>query len=323
MARRTCRLMGSLDTFTCHYVDSDRAQGYRGFANPEFGPSPISAPFYVYPRNGKEWRHWLRADTGYGIDISASRVLGVNARNGLDWERYSDLCDLTTGRGQCSYAEFNYGQEGDWPLPGDWDGNGVDTAGVRRGTSFYLRNHNSAGPAHIVVSSYGWDTDTPLAGDWDGDGDETIGVRRGSRFMLRNSNSSGAANVVIDSYGWDTDIPLVGDWDGDGDDTVGVRRGSTFYLRNSNTSGPADIVINSYGWATDWPVVGDWDGDGDDSVGVVRAGVFYLRNSNTGGSANRVVAYGPAGALSMAGGWKVDTGGIGTVNGVRWREMLL
>lgn len=141
--------------------------------------------------------------------------------------------------------------------------------------------------------------------------------------MLRNSNSSGAANVVIDSYGWDTDIPLVGDWDGDGDDTVGVRRGSTFYLRNSNTSGPADIVINSYGWATDWPVVGDWDGDGDDSVGVVRAGVFYLRNSNTGGSANRVVAYGPAGALPMAGGWKVDTGGIGTVNGVRWREMLL
>ena len=37
-------------------VDPARAQGYKGWTNPAFGPSPLSAPFYVYERNGNEYR---------------------------------------------------------------------------------------------------------------------------------------------------------------------------------------------------------------------------------------------------------------------------
>ena len=43
-------------------------------------PTPLSHPFYVVDRGATEERHWLRADTGYAIDIRASRHIGRDAR---------------------------------------------------------------------------------------------------------------------------------------------------------------------------------------------------------------------------------------------------
>ena len=85
MEPRTCRLINELDSFTCWFVDPGRAQGHPAFRAPGFGPSPITAPFYVYARNGREYRHWLIVDTGYDLEISASKPLTANARNSLVW----------------------------------------------------------------------------------------------------------------------------------------------------------------------------------------------------------------------------------------------
>ena len=98
MVRRTCTGQTRNGSFTCWRVDPARAQGHAAFAARSFGPSPITAPFYVYSANGREYRHWLRADTGYAKGIWASRPLGANARTSLSWRHGDGLADVT-GRG--------------------------------------------------------------------------------------------------------------------------------------------------------------------------------------------------------------------------------
>lgn len=197
---------------------------------------------------------------------------------------------------------INYGLGGDYPIVGDWDGNGTDTIGVYRNGTFYLRNSNTLGFADIVLS-FGQAGDQPIAGDWDGDGVDTIGVYHNGQFMLRNSNSTGDADTTF-LLGNPGDVGIVGDWNGDGLDTTGVFRpnNGVIFLKNANVSGFADVALN-YGLKGDQPVTGDWNNDGIDTIGVYRNGVFMLRNSNTIGFADLVFALGNPGDMPISGNW--------------------
>ena len=200
--------------------------------------------------------------------------------------------------------QINYGQGGDYPITGDWNGDGIDTIGVYRNGYFYLRNSNSIGFADLTFP-FGSAGDQPIAGDWDGDGKDTIGVYHSSTstFYLRNSNSAGAPDAIF-SLGIPGDIGIAGDWDGDGKDTTGVFRPSNgvIFLKNSNQTGYADIAIN-YGIGGDKPVTGDWNNDGIDTIGILRGNTFYLRNSNTVGYADISFALGNPGDMPIAGNW--------------------
>jgi hypothetical protein len=223
------------------------------------------------------------------------KIVGV-AKSGI-W--YVD----TNGNGMWDAgtdAQLEYGSTTDVPIFGDWDGDGIPTPGVKRGSTFYLRNSNTTGVADIVFN-YGAAGDTPVVGDWNGDGIETIGVKRGDTYFLRNSNSSGVADVTF-SYGAPSDTPLAGDWNGDGIDTVGVKRGDSYFLRNSNTSGMADIIFK-YGLPDDQAVVGDWDNDSVDTVGVYRpsSGNFFLKNGFGGGNGDMVRQFAIPNGLPLAG----------------------
>jgi hypothetical protein len=204
------------------------------------------------------------------------------------------------------YADvaINYGVGGDYPVVGDWDGNGTATIGIYRGGSFYLRNSNTVGFADLTFP-FGAPGDQPVAGDWNGDGIDTIGVYRRStgQFLLRNSNTPGDPDLSF-SLGIPGDVGLAGDWNGDGTDTTGVFRPSNgaLYLKNANTTGIADIQIN-YGIAGDKPITGDWNNDGIDTIGVYRGNIFYLRNSNTIGIADLVFTLGLPGDMPIAGNW--------------------
>ncbi len=162
---------------------------------------------------------------------------------------------------------FAYGADDDTPVVGDWNGDGTQTVGVRRGDRYFIRNSNSGGPADMDFH-FGRPGDTPVVGDFNGDGTQTVGVRRGDRFMLRNSNSGGPADLDF-RFGRADDTPVVGDFNGDGVDTVGVRRGETLFLRFSNTGGPGDASF-VYGAEDDVVLVGDFNGDGSSTVGVHR-----------------------------------------------------
>ena len=202
------------------------------------------------------------------------------------------------------YADwaFNYGLPGDYPVVGDWDGNGTVTLGVYRGGKFYLRNENTIGFADWVFA-FGQIGDQPIAGDWNGDGVDTIGVYRGNTFYLRNSNSAGPVEMSF-SLGNAGDVGIAGDWNGDGLDTTGVFRPSNgyIYLKNTNETGFADLALN-YGLPGDKPVTGDWDNDGVDTIGVYRGNTFYLRNENTNGFAQIVFSLGNSGDMPIAGNW--------------------
>ena len=199
---------------------------------------------------------------------------------------------------------LNYGLPGDYPVVGDWDGNGTVTIGIYRGKTFYLRNENTNGFATIVFD-FGQPGDQPIAGDWDRDGIDTIGIYRPStgQFLLRNSNDAGPAEMSF-YLGNVGDVGIAGDWNGDGKDTTGVFRPSNgvIFLKDTNDTGFADYALN-YGLPGDRPVMGDWDNNGIDTIGIYRNGTFYLRNENTNGFATIVFGLGNPGDMPIAGNW--------------------
>jgi hypothetical protein len=199
---------------------------------------------------------------------------------------------------------LNYGLPGDYPIVGDWDGDGTVTIGIYRNGYFYLKNANTLGFAEVVFP-FGLSGDQPIAGDWDGDGVDTIGVYRPStgQFLLRNSNREGTVDTSF-FLGNVGDVGVAGDWNGDGLDTTGVFRPSNgvIFLKNTNDTGFADIALN-YGLPGDKPVMGDWNNDGIDTIGIYRNGVFYLRNENTNGFAEIVFGLGNPGDMPIAGDW--------------------
>ncbi|MCL1869597.1 MAG: hypothetical protein FWF90_04180 [Promicromonosporaceae bacterium] len=211
---------------------------------------------------------------------------------------------LTNGvAGGAADVRFAYGRPDDAVVVGDWDGNGTDTLGVRRGNQLLLSNTTASGSA-AVTFAYGNADDAVLVGDWDGDGRDTFAVRRGNQFFLTNSTTSGPAAVTF-AYGRPGDTVLVGDWDGDGKDTLAVRRGNQYFLSNTTASGPAAVTF-AYGKVGDAVLVGDWNGDGKDSLGVRRGSQYFLTNGTRGGNADVAFAYGRANDVVLVGDWNGD-----------------
>jgi len=108
MSLRNCDVVGLGTNLPCWYVNPANAQGSRWWtggtydpANPN-GPTPLPKPFYVVRANGREYRIWLKADTGYDIGITASHPVRTNARTSIVWERQASLCDKTVSRGECA-----------------------------------------------------------------------------------------------------------------------------------------------------------------------------------------------------------------------------
>ena len=111
-----------------------------------------------------------------------------------------------------------FGQNGDIPIVGDWNGDGLDTPGLFRpsNTQFLLSN-GFLSTIDITPFTFGALGSRPVTGDWDGDGVTTIGVFNAGKgqVSLNNTNTSGnGAGDIVFSFGLNGDFPLAGDWDG-------------------------------------------------------------------------------------------------------------
>jgi hypothetical protein len=157
----------------------------------------------------------------------------------------------TEGPGQPEVI-FNYGQPGDIPVVGDWNGDGVSSIGVVRGNQWLLRNSNNTGNPEIVFT-FGEPGDIPVVGDWDGDGIDEPGVVRGATWMLRMTASSGAPDLQFD-FGDSSGLPVVGDWSGNGVDTPGRYVQGVWNLRDDFQGGPPQRSF-SFGEPSGIPVV--------------------------------------------------------------------
>jgi hypothetical protein len=189
-------------------------------------------------------------------------------------------------------ATIAFGQAGDLPIAGDWNGDGISDVGVFRNGQFLLRQPAVililGRPVVVVLTltvNFGTAGDLPVVGDWNGDGKDTPGVYRPSTnvFFLTNGNANNSTPPVDFSFGLGApgDLPVAGDWNGNGVTTVGVYRPSsnTFFLTNSLATA-VDISF-ALGAPGDVPLAGDWNGDGTDTVGVFRPAnaSFFLANS--------------------------------------------
>jgi len=212
------------------------------------------------------------------------------------FESQLGLVDTMTGLWKVGGGAFYYGDPGDYPFVGDWDGDGVDTPGLYRQSDgyVYLRNSNTQGIADIKFF-FGDPGDVPIAGDFNGDGFDTVSIYRPSNqtFYIINELGSNDAGLGAAEYsfmfGDPGDEPFVGDLDGDGTDEVGLHRDSTglVYYRNTLTTGAADVSF-LWGDPADIVFAGNWNGDKTDTVGLLRHSdsMFYWRNSNTQGIAD-------------------------------------
>jgi hypothetical protein len=264
----------------------------------------ILAAKAIHLRTGSSLNGRALAQTAVTLDHNALVIPSASGSDTIGVFRPGNGHVYLKNTNTSGFADItlNYGLPGDYPVAGDWDGNGTDTIGVYRNGVFYLRNSNTVGFAEIAFA-FGALGDQPVAGDWNGDGIVTVGVYSNGVFSLRNNNSAGAPDVTF-SLGNPGDVAIAGDWNGDGLDTTGVFRpgNGALYLKNTNTSGFADIAFN-YGVSGDKPVTGDWDNDGIDTIGIYRNGSFYLRNSNTAGFADLIFALGNPGDMPIAGNW--------------------
>lgn len=210
-------------------------------------------------------------------------------------------------------ASFDYGAARDEIIVGDWDGDGKDTLGIRRGNSFYLHNSLRGGTADHEFS-FGRLGDDVVVGDWNGDGKDTLGVRRGTTFYLNDSFRGGNAEHQF-NYGRQDDEVLIGNWNGGRADTISVRRDTTFYINFALRGGVADREYR-YGRSGDEALIGDFDGDGKDTVTLRRGNVLYVNNQHLGGNAEQAVTYGRAGEQVFVGDWNgdgIDTPGLARV----------
>ena len=231
------------------------------------------------------------------------------------------LVDVATGEWHLRNAagavtSFLYGNPGDLPISGDWDGDGDATPGLYRQSDgfLYSRNSNTTGVADAECFA-GDPADVPVAGDWDGDGDDNLGIYRPSTQMFYlftttcTGTPMGAAQIAF-LFGNPGDKPVAGDWDGDGIDEVGLHRESTgfFYWRNTLTTGVADGEI-FFGDPGDRFVAGDWGVvDGKDTPAVFRPSdrTFYFRHTLTQGVADSQFVWTGAGT-----GWLPVAGRFG------------
>jgi subtilisin-like proprotein convertase family protein len=191
----------------------------------------------------------------YDGDLKAD---AATYRSGLNPGDHSFWFYRSSVNGLIFYTEW--GQNGDFPAPGDYDGDGKNDFVVRR------NNGGGQGGFHIKLASgatsgvvFGTPTDSICPGDYDGDGKTDIAIVRTfgdeRHWYIRRSS-----NGVTESYSFGliaSDALTQGDWDGDGKTDLGVWRTNLdpsqnfFYWRRS-----IDGTLGSVEWGQngDYPV---------------------------------------------------------------------
>ncbi len=203
------------------------------------------------------------------------------------------------------------GDASDLPVAGDWNGDGVDTIGVYRGTTgVYLLSDSNTVPAVTYSLVFGNPGDTPFAGKWtSGATHDGVGVYRNSNGILyQKDNLTTGFSDYFAVFGNPGDQGYGGDFNGNGFDSIGIYRSSnqTWYM--TNNSQPSGITFSdvNFVWniGTARPVIGDWNGDNISTVGYFSAsGLFDLHSTNASIGSDNLFPFGPTNAYPIAGKW--------------------
>ena len=131
---------------------------------------------------------------------------------------------------------FEYGQDGDQAITGDWNGDGVDKIGVYRDGTWYIDiNGNGVfDDGDVTIEGFGNSSSVPIVGDWDGNGIDNIGLFEDGLWAL-DTNGDYRPDTHF-TFGRSGDQPISGDFNGDGKDEAGVYRpGSDSTIKSDDT----------------------------------------------------------------------------------------
>jgi hypothetical protein len=145
---------------------------------------------------------------------------------------------------------MHWGEAGDKPVPGDYDGDGkTDFAIWRPSTGDWWIAYSSGGLGRIL---WGYSTDQPVPADYDGDGRDDLAIYRPSEGMWYIVRSSDAGLQTIYWGGEPNDLPVPGDYDGDGKYDAAIYRSGMWYFYFSS----GGLHVFNWGVAGDRPVPG-------------------------------------------------------------------
>lgn len=174
---------------------------------------------------------------------------------------------------------MNWGEAGDVPVPGDYNGDGrTEYAIFRPGDStWWILFVGADGSQTSSFLPWGETGDIPVPADYDGDGVTDIAVFRGNtgEWYIRFSDG----RVQVETFGEANDMPMPADYTGCGRAALAVWRPSdgTWYIKQAGST--EKVLVRQWGLADDLPLRGDFNGDGRADLVVWRPanGTWYIQ----------------------------------------------
>ncbi len=230
--------------------------------------TPLTAAFYILQSQTNTVRIEQFGQTGddptvvddYDGDGKADVAVYRAGANAGDQSIWFYRGSLNNPSGNVTFAPW--GKNGDFPGPGDYDGDGKADFVVQRnnggGQARFWLLQTTAGFTTVV---FGTPTDVIVPGDYDGDGKTDIAVVRGIsgsyNWFVRPSSTGTISGTPTSIFGATaTDFFAQGDYDGDGKTDVAIWRpsatpGASAFWALGSTSGVIGVAFGQNG---DYPV---------------------------------------------------------------------
>lgn len=226
---------------------------------------PGQAAFYILQSNGFTLRIETFGQTGdnprvvgdYDGDGAADVAVYRGGLNSGDPSTWFYRGTLNNPAGNVTYIPW--GQNGDFPAPGDYDGDGKGDFVIQRNAGGGQANFwmlNSGGSTSVIT--FGTPTDVIVPGDYDGDGKTDIATTRNVGGAIQwHYLSSQNSTINYATFGTSaTDFHTQGDYDGDGKTDFAVWRpsvlpGESAFWFLGSTSGAVSVPFGQNG---DYPV---------------------------------------------------------------------